>query len=61
MQTKTKTTGYNGRERNKALIGVLTAISVVSRRLASRLSDLEQRYEKGEKSYDTRPSATIRQ
>ncbi len=54
---------YCDRERNEELIGVLTAISIVSKRLASRLSDLEQRHAekpRGEKCYDTRQSPTNR-
>lgn len=35
-------------ERNEELVGVLTAISIVSKRLAGRISALEQR--RGEKS-----------
>lgn len=54
---------YRNRERNEELIGVLTAISIVSKRLAGKLSALEQRYAekpRGEKCYDTRQSATNR-
>ena len=55
---------YRNRERNEELIGVLTAISIVSRRLAGRLIALEQRYAKkpiGGNCYDTRQSAANRQ
>ena len=55
---------YRDRERNEELIGVLTAISIVSRRLAGRLIDLEQRCAekpRGGKCYDTRQSAANRQ
>lgn len=54
---------YRNRERNEELIGVLTAISIVSKRLAGRLSALEQRYaekSRGGKCYDTRQSTTNR-
>lgn len=34
---------YRDRKRNEELIGVLTAISIVSKRLAVRLTALEQR------------------
>ena len=53
-----------GRERNEELIGVLTAISIVSKRLAGRLAALEQRYAeklRGGKSYDTRQGTANRQ
>ena len=52
------------RERNEELIGVLAAISVVSRRLAARLIALEQRRaekSRGGKCHDTRQSAANRQ
>lgn len=39
---------YRDSERNEELVGVLTAISVVSKRLAGRISALEQR--RGEKT-----------
>ena len=55
---------YRDRERNEELIGVLAAISIVSRRLAGRLIALEQRYAektRGGKCYDTRQSAANRQ
>ena len=55
---------YRNRERNEELIGVLAAISVVSRRLAARLIALEQRQaekSRGGKCYDTRQSAANRQ
>jgi hypothetical protein len=51
---------FQDRERNENLIDVLTAISIVSRRLAGRLTALErQRYAqaRGGKCYDTRQSA----
>lgn len=51
------------RERNEELIGVLTAISIVSKRLAGRLTALEHQYEektRGEKLYGTRQSAATR-
>ena len=53
-----------GRERNEELIGVLTAISIVSKRLAGRLAALEQRYAeklRGGKSHDTRQGTANRQ
>lgn len=52
-----------GRERNEELIGVLTAISIVSKRLAGRLTALEQRHaekSRGGKCYDTRQSTAAR-
>ena len=55
---------YRDRERNEELIGVLAAISIVSRRLAGRLIALEQRYAekpRGGNCYDTRQSAANRQ
>ena len=55
---------YRDRERNEELIGVLAAISIVSRRLAGRLAALEQRQaekSRGGKCYDTRQSAANRQ
>lgn len=47
--------GYIDCERNEELIGVLTAISIVSRRLAGRLTALERRMTaepRGGKAYD---------
>ena len=55
---------YRDRDRNEELIGVLTAISIVSKRLAGRLTTLEQRCAekpRGGKSHDTRQSAANRQ
>jgi hypothetical protein len=55
---------YRDRERNEELIGILTAISIVSKRLAGRITALEQRYaenSRGGKVYDTRQSAAARQ
>ena len=55
---------YRNRERNEELIGILTAISIVSRRLAGRLIALEQRCaekSRGGNCYDTRQSAANRQ
>lgn len=54
---------YRDRERNEELIGVLLAISIVSKRLAGKLTALEHRYpekSKGGKYYDTRQSAATR-
>ena len=56
MQTKAKGTDTvcHDRELNEELVGVLTAISVVSKRLAGRLSRMEQdvfRTEGGRKPY----------
>lgn len=51
--------GYIDRERNEELIGVLMAISIVSRRLAGRLTALERGMAAqpiGGKAYDTRQS-----
>ena len=51
---------YRDRDRNEELIGVLTAISIVSKRIAGRLAALEQRCAekpRGGKSHDTRQSA----
>ena len=66
MQTRecSRFAEYRDRERNEELIGVLTAISIVSRRLAGRLAALEQRHAekpRGGKCYDTRQSAANRQ
>ena len=55
---------YRDRERNEEIIGILTAISIVSKRLAGRLTTLEQRCAekpRGGKSHDTRQSAANRQ
>ena len=65
MQTRecVRCAEYRNRERNEELIGVLTAISIVSKRLAGKLFALEQRYAekpRGEKCYDFRQSATNR-
>ena len=52
------------RERNEELIGVLTAISIVSKRLAGRLTALEYRREvkpRGGKCYVPGQSAATRQ
>jgi len=51
------TDAYN-RERNAELVGVLTAISIVSKRLAGRLAALEQKTnpEKGRKTYGKQDS-----
>lgn len=51
------------RERNEELIGVLTAISIVSKRLAGRLTALEHQYAektRGGKCNDTRQSTATR-
>jgi len=58
MQTKERTpiAARRDRETNEELIGVLTAISVVSKRLAGRLAAKERRWEdeaKGGKPYGT--------
>ena len=51
---------YRDRERNEELIGVLTAISIVSKRLAGRLAVLEQK-PRGGRCFDTRQSAENQQ
>ena len=66
MQTKqcVRFAEYRDRERNEELIGVLTAISIVSKRLAGRITALEQRYaenSRGGKVNGTRQSAATRQ
>ena len=51
------------RERNEELIGVLLAISVVSKRLAGKLialEHLEAEKKKGGKTHDTRQNAATR-
>ena len=51
------------RERNEELIGVLLAISIVSKRLAGKLialEHLEAEKTRGGKLYDTRQNATTR-
>lgn len=51
------------RERNEELIGVLTAISIVSKRLAGRIAALEQRRAaemRGGKIYGTRQGTAAR-
>jgi len=65
MQTRqcSRFVEYRDHEQNEELIGVLMAISIVSKRLAGRLAALEHRY--GEKSrggrcYDTQQSAANR-
>ena len=65
MQTREKARFVNGdgRERNEELIGVLTAISIVSKRLAKRLTAFERaRTErtKGVRDNDFRQSSAIR-
>jgi hypothetical protein len=55
--------GCSDCERNEELIGVLTAISVVSKRLAVRLTALDRKMTvkpRGGKGYVTRPSTAIR-
>ncbi|HBL84722.1 MAG TPA: hypothetical protein DDZ99_07440 [Clostridiales bacterium] len=56
IQTKEKVR----REQNEELIDVLTAISIVSKRLSKKLTVQQQRYvekPRGGKYYDTRQSA----
>ena len=65
MQTKesVRMSNYCDKERNEELIGVLAAISIVSKRLARRLTALEHsRTEtaKGGKIYDPGKSHPIR-
>ena len=55
---------YRDSERNEELVGVLTAISIVSKRLAGRISALEQRRgekTRGGKFYGIRQSTADRQ
>ena len=55
---------YRDSERNEELVGVLTAISIVSKRLASRISALEQRHgekTRGGKFYGIKQSTATRQ
>ena len=52
-----------GRERNEELIGVLLAISIVSKRLAGKLialEHLEAGKKRGGKTHDTRQNAATR-
>lgn len=54
---------YRDSERNEELVGVLTAISIVSKRLAGRISALEQRRgdkARGGKFYDIRQGTAVR-
>ena len=64
MQSREKAhSARSDRERNEELIGVLTAISIVSKRLAKRLTALERaRTErtKGVRDNDFRQSSAIR-
>lgn len=53
----------SGRERNEELIGVLLAISIVSKRLAMKLialEHLETEKTRGGKTHDTRQNAATR-
>ena len=55
---------YKGSERNEELVGVLMAISIVSKRLAGRISALEQRRgekTRGGKFYGIKQSTATRQ
>ena len=55
---------YRDSERNEELVGVLTAISIVSKRLAGRISALEQRRgekPRGGKFYGIRQGTAVRQ
>ncbi|MCC8057224.1 hypothetical protein [Cloacibacillus sp.] len=55
---------YRDRERSEELVGVLTAISVVSKRLAGRIAALEQRRaekSRGGKVNDARQNYFARQ
>ena len=55
---------YRDSERNEELVGVLTAISIVSKRLAGRISALEQRRgekTRGGKFYGIKQSTATRQ
>ena len=55
---------YRDSERNEELVGVLTAISIVSTRLAGRISALEQRRgekTRGGKFYGIKQSTATRQ
>jgi hypothetical protein len=54
MQTRDYVRFADQRERNDELIGVLTAISIVSKRLAGKLAALEHRY--SEKSSGNKPA-----
>jgi len=65
MQTRpcSRFVQYRDNEQNEELIGVLMAISIVSKRLACRLTALEHRYgekPRGGKCYDTRQSTADR-
>lgn len=55
---------YRDSERIRELVGVLTAISIVSDRLAGRIAALEQRRTekpRGGKVYDPRQGTAVRQ
>jgi len=49
MQTRECVRFAKYRERNEELIGVLTAISIVSKRLARQLTALERRHTEAER------------
>jgi hypothetical protein len=52
MTTQVKPVGVN-KDMQEEMVGVLTAISIVSKRLANRLSQLdEQNEKKGEKAHE---------
>ena len=54
---------YRDSERNEEFVGVLTAISIVSKRLAGRISALEQRRgekTRGGKFYGIRQGTAVR-
>lgn len=66
MQTEkcTRCRNHNVLEHNEELIGVLTAISIVSARLARNLAALERKVttkSRGDKPYDTRQSCSVRE
>lgn len=64
MQTRETIMFADSREQNEDLIGVLTAIAIVSNRLAGRLTALEHRREgklRGGEIYVTRQSTAARQ
>ena len=58
MTTQVKQKGVN-KDMQEEMVGVLTAISIVSKRLANRLSQLDERNEKkGEKANEQNQTRT---
>jgi hypothetical protein len=60
MQTRENVRLGSGRDRKDELIGVLYAISIVSKRLAKRLTALNRAKTKGARIHDPEQSRPIR-